>query len=118
MKLYVYVNLINQSIQTSDCNFWYTKESQETGLYKTNDVLFKLLDTLEIDLSGYTFNFQEGKIQALELQLGDLHVKSENIKAQIQELKCIGHDSNEEVNKTTPIRNFRDFDQFDDDLPF
>lgn len=120
MKLYVYANLLQGVIGTSDYNLWSSKKSKETGLYKSSEVAFQLLDTLEIDLSSYKFDFVSGELQALELQLGDLHVKSESIKAQIQELKCLGHDSSEEEErmKDKVLGDENLFDQFDQDIPF
>lgn len=110
LKVYIYADLLVGDIKHTNYDFWTTEQQKATGLYKSEYNTFQYLETQEVEWNG-TFDFTNGKIQALELQLGDLHVKSENIKAQIQELKCIGHD-------TIPIRNFGDFEQFDDDISF
>lgn len=108
MKLYIFADLLNQGISITAVNFWaWGNPPEDPTLYQTSEAAFRLIETREIDLSGIKFDFFQGKIQALEAQLGDLHVKSENIKAQIQELKCIGHDSI--ASKDEP---------FDHDIPF
>lgn len=101
-KVYIYADLINQRIDVHPCNFWSSGEALKTGLYKTEHVAFQLLEAREIEFHQ-EFDFVSGKIKALELQLGDLHIKSENIKAQIQELKCIGHES---ITEDSDITNF------------
>jgi hypothetical protein len=122
MKLYIYANLLAKCLSSTEVNFWAGKKYQETGLYSDgNTVAFQLIEVREIDLSNINFDFVTGKIQALELQLGDLHVKSENIKQQIQELKCIGHETpteREERMKDKILGDEDHFHQFDDGIPF
>lgn len=117
MKLYVYANLIARVLSTTEVNFWSDADAAKTGIYSDgNTVTFQLLEIREIDLSNINFDFVSGKIQALELQLGNLHVKSENIKAQIQELKCIGHETQE--SEQASMEDSNHYVQFDDDIPF
>lgn len=93
MKIYVYADLLNKYITMHTCNFWGSPKAKETGLYASEKVAFQLLEVREIDLSAYNnYDFTPGKIDALERELANLHVKTENIKSQIQELKAIGHE--------------------------
>lgn len=113
-KIYIFADLLAGRICANTCNFWTTAKEQETGLYQTDTTSFQLLEirTIEVDIN---FDFTTGKIQALENKLGHLHIQAENIKAQIQELKCLGHDSSETNggNGGKPP-----MPEFDDDIPF
>lgn len=99
MKLYIYADLINQTIRHTDHNFWHnsgTFENPEIGaIHKSDYSTYQLLEIRDVWWNG-EFDFVSGKIKALELKLGDLHIQTENIKEQIQELLCIGHDNSVE----------------------
>lgn len=110
-EIYIFADLLAGRICVNTCNFWTTAKEKETGLYQTNTTSFQLLETrtIEVDIN---FDFTTGKIQALENKLGHLHIQAENVKAQIQELKCIGHDNFE------PNGGHVQTSEFDDDIPY
>lgn len=108
MKLYIYADLMNQVISHSSHNYW-----RETDLYKTDYSCWQLLETRDIEWEG-EFDFVSGKIKALEMKLGDLQVQSNNIKEQIQELLCIGHDNSVKSPSQPPDLN----DPIDLPFPF
>lgn len=122
VTIYLYADLLNGKFDVTNYNFWNSAESKATGLFKSQSCARKLLEIRTIDLSRFAyFDFTTGKIQALEMQLGDLHIQSENIKQQIQELLCIGHDTEptdwepmpEGPNGGIPVPP-----SFDDDIPY
>lgn len=125
VTIYLYADLLTGRFESSNYNFWSSPESKQTGLYKSQTSAMQLLETRTISLSDYAyFDFTAGKIQALQMQLGDLHIQSENIKQQIQELLCIGHDQEEHAKEQFlgDEDHFYQADEvrtiFDDDLPF
>lgn len=111
--LYIYVNLLTSGFNFTDWNMWTTEEEKKTGLYRSEHASWQLLEVREIEFDAENFDLITGKIIALETELerdkAKFHVRQENLKAQIQELKCIGHD-------VLPKDEGPAFD-FDDDLP-
>lgn len=116
-SIYIFADLLNSCICVNTCNFWITTSERETGLYQTGSTSYQLLETRQIEVN-INFDFTTGKIQALEHKLGDLHVQAENIKAQIQELKCIGHEKNEDEDPDFDHGNGDPSSAYDDDIPF
>lgn len=93
IKVHIYADLMNQRIEQTHHNYWHPgTTAHETGLYKSEYCAYQLLECRELEWEG-EFDFVSGKIKVLELKLGDLQVQSNNIKEQIQELLCIGHDN-------------------------
>ena len=113
--IYVYLDVINGSYKVSDWDYWTTPEECQTGLYIGEYSTKQLVSVQEIEFPGW-FNPTSLKIDALEhtiqKELAACHVKVENLKTQIQELKCLGHEPVELGNyKPQPS-------QVDDDTPF
>ncbi len=113
ITIYQYASLLTNQILTNTCNFWTTEQEIRTGLYQSEHSSLQLLATHEFEVPDIQFDFTSGKIQALECKLGNLEAQATNIKAQIQELKCIGHDEDFQPNGGVPQPA-----EFDDDVGF
>jgi lipopolysaccharide export LptBFGC system permease protein LptF len=119
LKVYIYADLLNETINHTNWDMWGRGEAKETGIYQSEHASWQLLDVREFDFDETGFDFREGKLYSLERKLQEdmaaSHIRQENLKAQIQELKCLGHDDIELGNyKPQPSQA----PTFDDDIPF
>lgn len=100
VKIYIFLDQINTCIQVGNHNFWHSCQ-EEPKVFTTDYASYRLLDSLEVEYNDQNWNPTETKISALETKLSkdlaDSYVRQENLKAQIQELKCIGHENDERM---------------------
>jgi len=123
MKVYLYLDISEYSVieRVTDHNYWSAgTDPSNPNLYVGQYATMLLVETKEIPFHIKAYDPITFRILSLESKLtkdiADSHVRQNKIKDKIQELKCIGHDVEEE--EIPPHPNAPVIDTFDDDIGF